>query len=146
MPASNAGMSGATAATPPAPTPVAPSPKPSPSAHAGRSSAAPHKTQASEQPVESQPPAADTSGSAGRPDAAQLEELDHQIDQLASRADAVNASLDTLRQSQASQGFNLRGDVTASQQRMQRYLAKAQGALQSQDAAGAKKYSGSGGN
>jgi serine/threonine protein kinase len=140
MPPSNTGTGNATAAAPPPPTTVAPTPKPPATAHASRSVSAPHKAQASEQPEEAQPSSADTSGSAGRPDTAQLEELDHQVDQLASRADAVNASLDTLRQSQASQGFNLRGDVTASQQRMQRYLAKAQGALQGQDAAGAKKY------
>ena len=81
-----------------------------------------------------------TNATAPSVDTAQLEELDHQMDQLASRADAVNASLATLRQSQASQGLNLRGDISAAQQRMQRYLNKAQGALQNQDAANAKKY------
>jgi len=82
----------------------------------------------------------ENAGGGAAVDTAQLEELDHQMDQLASRADAVNASLETLRQSQASQGLNLRGDISAAQQRMQRYINKAQGALQNQDAANAKKY------
>jgi hypothetical protein len=38
------------------------------------------------------------------------------------------------------QGLSLRGDVSSAQELMKTHLAKAQAALQNQDAAGAKKY------
>jgi eukaryotic-like serine/threonine-protein kinase len=66
--------------------------------------------------------------------------LDLENDQLSSRASAVNASLDTLQKQQAAQGLGLRGDIAASQQRMQTYLQKAQAAIQAQDATAARKY------
>ncbi len=75
-----------------------------------------------------------------RPDPAQLEELDHEIDQISSRATAVNASLDNLQRDQNARGMHLRGDIVATQQRMQAYMGKAQSALQAQDIEGAKKY------
>src|ERR1700730_1425615 len=75
-----------------------------------------------------------------QPDPAQLAELDHEIDQISSRATAVNASLENLQREQNSQGTHLRGDIVATQQRMQAYLGKAQSALQAQDIEGAKKY------
>jgi predicted nucleic acid-binding Zn-ribbon protein len=90
---------------------------------------------AGEQPAETQavqePP---------RPDPAQLAQLDHEIDQMSSRATAVNASLDNLQREQNAHGMHLRGDMVAAQQRMQAYLSRAQSALQAQDSEGAKKY------
>jgi hypothetical protein len=71
---------------------------------------------------------------------ADLEQVEHDLDLLTSRAEAVNSSLDGMKQSQASQGLGLRGDIVASQQRMKTYIAKAQSALKSQDVGGAKKY------
>jgi len=71
---------------------------------------------------------------------AQLEELEHQADQLSSQANAVNDSLDNMRRQQSAQGLSLRGDVASAQELMKTHLAKAQAALQNRDAAGAKKY------
>jgi hypothetical protein len=79
----------------------------------------------------SQPPVASS---------AQLEELEQQADQLSSQASSVNESLDNLRRQQNTQGLSLRGDVSSAQELMKTHLAKAQAALQNQDAAGAKKY------
>jgi len=75
-----------------------------------------------------------------RPDPAQLAELDHEMDQISSRQAAANASLDSFQSAQSAQGFQLRGDIVAAQQRMQAYAAKAQSALQAQDIENTKKY------
>jgi serine/threonine protein kinase len=75
-----------------------------------------------------------------RPDPAQLAEVDHEIDQMSSRATAVNASLDNLQREQNAHGMHLRGDIVATQERMQAYMSKAQAAFQAQDIEGAKKY------
>jgi serine/threonine-protein kinase len=82
----------------------------------------------------------DVAAAPSGPDPAQLKALDLEVDQLSSRTSAVTAGLDTLRQQQNAQGLGLRGDIVASQQRMQTYLAKAQAALQAQDVDGAKRY------
>lgn len=74
------------------------------------------------------------------PDAAQLQQLDLESDQLSGRVTSVSASLDNLQKQQAAQGLGLRGDIVASEQRMQTYMNKAQAAIQTQDAASAKKY------
>jgi hypothetical protein len=66
--------------------------------------------------------------------------LEHDADLLASRADAVDESLNGIRQNQAAQGLGLRGDIAASQQRMRTYMTKAQSALKGHDSEGAKKY------
>jgi serine/threonine protein kinase len=70
----------------------------------------------------------------------ELEELERQIDQLASRAGSVHGSLDNLRRQQAAQGLGLRGDIASTQERMETYLGKAQAAIRSEDARGSKKY------
>jgi serine/threonine protein kinase len=75
-----------------------------------------------------------------RPDPAQLAEVDHEIDQMSSRVTAVNASLDNLQREQNARGMHLRGDIVATQERMQAYMGKAQAAFQAQDIEGAKKY------
>ncbi len=72
---------------------------------------------------------------------AQLDELEQQVDQLSSRAGAVNSSLDTLQRQQSAQGYGLRGDIASTQELMKTHLAKAQQALQNQDTKNAKKYS-----
>lgn len=71
---------------------------------------------------------------------AQLEALEQQADQLSSQASSVNDSLDNLRRQQNAQGLSLRGDIASAQELMKTHMAKAQAALQSGDAAGAKKY------
>lgn len=77
---------------------------------------------------------------AGAPDAAQLEELEHQADQLSGREAAIDASLDSLQRQQTTQGLQLRGDMVAAQARLRTYLGKALEALQTQDLKSAKKY------
>ena len=77
---------------------------------------------------------------AARPDAAQLETLGEQADQLSSRVNALNDSLDHLRSQQSASGYGLRSDISSAQEMMKMHLSKAQSALQNQDAAGAKKY------
>jgi hypothetical protein len=66
--------------------------------------------------------------------------VDHEIDQMSSRATAVNASLDNLQREQNAHGMHLRGDIVATQERMQAYMSKAQAAFQAQNIEGAKKY------
>ena len=79
------------------------------------------------------PPSADAN-------AAQLNELEHQIDQASGRAAAVKSSLDTLKESLNRQGLGLRGDIVASEARMNNDLAKADSALQAGDSARARTY------
>ena len=74
--------------------------------------------------------------------AAELAEAEHQDEQLSSRAASVSESLQGLKSQQSAQGFGLRGDVSSAEQRMNTYLSKGQAALQSQDAANARKYLG----
>jgi serine/threonine-protein kinase len=72
--------------------------------------------------------------------AAELDEIEHQIDQLQSRAAAVNNGLDHLQQQQAAAGYGLRGDIASKQASMKVNLAKAQNAIEHNDAARAKRY------
>ena len=75
---------------------------------------------------------------------AALAELEEQVDQLSSRAVAVNDGLDNLRRQQNAQGLGLRGDVSATQERMKIHVSKAQAAMQDHDLQGAKKYAAQG--
>jgi eukaryotic-like serine/threonine-protein kinase len=72
--------------------------------------------------------------------AAALKEAEQQADQLSGRAAAVSQSLGVLKSQQAAQGYGLRGDMVAAEQRMQTNMARAEAALQKQDAAEAKEY------
>ncbi len=72
--------------------------------------------------------------------AAELDEVEKEIDQLTSRAAAVNTGLDNLQRQQAAAGYGLRGDMAAKQSSMKVNLAKAQNAIGSNDAARAKRY------
>jgi eukaryotic-like serine/threonine-protein kinase len=58
-----------------------------------------------------------------------MEKLQDRLDRLSSRAQAVDQSLKTLQQQQASSGLNLRGDVTASWIRMKGLLDRADNAM-----------------
>ena len=73
-------------------------------------------------------------------DSSQLADLEHETVQLASRAGAVNDSLEHMRQQQGAQGLGMNTDISSAQQRMAMYMARAQTALQNQDAKGARKY------
>jgi len=91
---------------------------------------------------------ADNSPASGNPaatatpasQAADFDELEHQIDQLSNRAAAVDTSLDRLQQQQNDSGYGLRGDIIAKHASLKNNLAKAQNALERRDAQKAKKY------
>jgi hypothetical protein len=84
-------------------------------------------------------PQGDNSMSAG-PSAAEMDELEKDVDQLSNRAAAVNSGLDHLQQQQAASGYGLRGDMVERQASMKSNLYKAEEALQHHDVARAKKY------
>jgi serine/threonine-protein kinase len=68
------------------------------------------------------------------------DEVEHEIDQLSSRAAAVNSSLDRLQQQQSAAGYGLRGDMAAKQASMKTNVQRAESAMQSGDLPRAKKY------
>jgi len=72
--------------------------------------------------------------------AAELDEVEKEIDQLTSRAASVNTGLDNLQRQQAAAGYGLRGDMAAKQSSMKVNLAKAQNAIAANDAVRAKRY------
>ncbi len=134
-------LGGNTAATAPAapaspavatPAPAAPAVPAAPAAPA-HAAAAPAKPQNASAAAPAAPPG---------PDPKQLQALRDQIDQLNGRAAAVNAGLDTLEKQQEAQGYGLRGDMVAAQQRMQTDIARAESALQAKDVDSAQQYLG----
>jgi len=72
--------------------------------------------------------------------AKELEELEDRMTPLAGRANAVKDSVDNLRQRQASDGYSLRHDISASLSSMEQYMGKADAALNSRNPETAKKY------
>jgi len=102
------------------------------------------KSQSQPQTAPQQIPAQQADGSAAPnvqpPDSAALDEIEHQMDLLSSRASTVSGSIEKLRTEQNAQGYNLRGDISAAADRMATYMNKAQQALQNQDAKNAKRY------
>jgi serine/threonine-protein kinase len=114
------------------------------SAAAGASSNPQSNSQSQTQAAPQQVTAQQTSGSGTSniqpPDSAALEQLEHQMDLLSSRASAVSGSIEKLRSEQNAQGYNLRGDIAAAADRMATYMNKAQQALQNQDAKNTKRY------
>jgi len=73
--------------------------------------------------------------------AAEMDELEKDVDQLSNRAAAVNSGLDRLQQQQAASGYGLRADMVERQASMKSNLYKAEEAMQHHDVARAKKYS-----
>jgi hypothetical protein len=121
------------AAAPAAPVTASPTPAPAAPAPAAAAPAKPQGVSASAPAVPAPPPG---------PDPKQLQALRDQIDQLTSRASAVNAGLDSLEKQQEAQGYGLRGDMVAAQQRMQTDIARAESALQAKDVDSAQQYLG----
>ena len=70
----------------------------------------------------------------------EVDELEHRIDQLGSRAAAINSGLDRMQKQQAASGYGLRGDMVAAQASMKMNLQKAQSSMEHGDPAKAKKY------
>ena len=58
---------------------------------------------------------------------------------LATRANSARATLARMKEQQARQGLGMRGDITASEQRMENYMDDAQAALRAGDPERAKK-------
>lgn len=73
------------------------------------------------------------------PSQAELNKASESLMKMDARADAVRQGLGDLKQQQASQGLGLRGDIVASENRMNSYLQMAQRALQSRDLQMAEK-------
>jgi serine/threonine-protein kinase len=71
---------------------------------------------------------------------AEVDELEHRIDQLTSHAAALNSSLNNLQQQMSRQGLGLRHDLVEAQASMQTNLNKADGAMQRGDYGKAKSY------
>jgi hypothetical protein len=69
-----------------------------------------------------------------------LDKAEDEADKLNVRAEAATNSVETLRKQQMASGYNLRGDIASSEERMQVYLAKGNAALKAQDLKNAQKY------
>jgi serine/threonine-protein kinase len=78
----------------------------------------------------------------GAADAASLQEIADQTDQLSNRVASVDGSLDQLQQQQSSSGYGMRGDIVAKRASMKSNLAKAEAAVKQKDLSKAKKYLG----
>jgi serine/threonine-protein kinase len=74
------------------------------------------------------------------PSPEEIAKMDDMADQLNARAAAAAQSIDTLKQQQQAQGFGLRGDIAAAEERMKMDLAKGDAALKAKDLASAQKY------
>ncbi len=74
------------------------------------------------------------------PSPEEVAKVEDEADKLNVMGATVAQSVDTLRRQQQTSGYNIRGDIAASEERMQLYLSKANAALKAQDLAGAKKY------
>ncbi len=95
---------------------------------------------ATEQGPASPPQSANEGASPDKTASIDRDELERQIDQLSSRAAAVNSSLDRLQQQQSMAGYGLRGDMAAKQASMKTNLSKAESAAERGDLPKAKKY------
>ncbi|HEX3682593.1 MAG TPA: protein kinase [Bryobacteraceae bacterium] len=73
------------------------------------------------------------------PSEAEVNTASEALMKMQARADAVHQGLGDLQRQQAAQGLGLRGDIVASQSRMDSYMQAAQRALQGRDLQGAQK-------
>jgi eukaryotic-like serine/threonine-protein kinase len=78
---------------------------------------------------------------AGTP-AADLAQLEHEIDQLSARVGAVDNSLTRLQREQARQGLGLRGDITARLESLRINLSRAEEAVAQRNTVRAQRYKG----
>jgi serine/threonine-protein kinase len=86
------------------------------------------------------PAAPDVSALPPGPSPEEIAKAEDDADRLNVRAVTVEHSIETMRQQQQAAGYNLRADISASQDRMQAYLAKGNAALKAQDLKSAQKY------
>jgi len=74
------------------------------------------------------------------PSPEEIAKMEDEADRLSVRASTASKSVETLRQQQQADGYNLRADISSAQDRMQMYLAKGDAALKAKDLAKAQKY------
>jgi hypothetical protein len=91
-------------------------------------------------PQQLPPPPTENAQAQPAANSAQLDEIEHQIDQLHTRAGSVNASLERMQREQGAAGYGLRGDITTRWTSMKLNLSKAQNAIEHNDAGRAKRY------
>ena len=87
---------------------------------------------------ESQPPVPQAQTPQAPPE--EITKAEDEADKLNIRATTVQNSIAALRQQQRAAGFDLRADISSSQDRMQMYLAKGNTALKTPDLKTAQKY------
>ena len=107
----------------------------------GKSSAAAAKeaaAQAAQQAANDQAAAASAAAAAEKE---KLDQLELSIDQLQSRIDSANNSLEGIEQEQSRSGMRMRSDITAARSAMLNSLKKAQDAVADHDFERAKRYS-----
>ena len=86
--------------------------------------------------------AAAEAAAAARAKAAELDRIEHEIDQLTARAASVSSSVEGIQRQQEAMGVGLRGDVASHLASMKVNLAKAQDAIGAGDVERAKRYTG----
>jgi serine/threonine-protein kinase len=74
------------------------------------------------------------------PSPEEIAKMEDEADRLNIRAATASRSVDTLRQQQQAEGYNLRADIASAADRMQMYLAKGDAAVKAKDMANAQKY------
>jgi eukaryotic-like serine/threonine-protein kinase len=74
------------------------------------------------------------------PSPEEIAKAEDEADKMNVRAATVQNSIETLRRQQQASGYNLRADISSSQDRLQAYLAKGNAALKAQDLKTAQKY------
>ena len=74
------------------------------------------------------------------PSPEEIAKMEDEADRLSVRAGSASRSIETLRQQQQADGYNLRADISSAQDRMQMYLAKGDAALKAKDLPKAQKY------
>ena len=145
------GEAGSAVGAPPAGSQDRPQTKATPAGAGARLAGSSNSASGGEAPSKPSPPpspspppygAAATSAPPQTANSAELDDLEQQMDQLSARARAAKDSIENLRREQSAQGLNLRGDISAAEDRMGTDMDKAQAALQNQNASDARKYLG----
>jgi serine/threonine-protein kinase len=69
-----------------------------------------------------------------------FDELEAEVDQLVTRAAAINSSLDSMRHEQQRMGLNLRGDIASRQEAMNQNVTRARDAIKEGNAARLQRF------
>ncbi len=90
---------------------------------------------AAQPPAQTAPPAAPAG-----PSQQEVQQAHHRMIDLEARAGAVNDSINVMRKQQQAQGYDMRGDVVTSMNKMNSYLSEAKSALSQNDLQTANDY------